>query len=126
MTPAELELAVAAIPAETLKAAALARVDQAMQHIQRAQDEMDRACEMLSPLCYAAPVYSKAQAIRERVHSFWYIVQNLRYAGKVRLDRCNVEALAVRIAERAARGPDQSGVQTLIAEAERLGITVTP
>jgi hypothetical protein len=103
MTRAELEAAIAAIPDATLRAAALARCDQAMHHVQQAQNEMDRACEMLSALCYGNAAYKKAWALREKVHSFWYVVQNLRLQGKVRLDSTNVEALAVRMAQQPAK-----------------------
>lgn len=103
MNRAELEAAIAAIPEATLRAAALARCDQAMHHIQQAQDEMDRACQMLSALCYGNAAYKKAWALREKVHAFWYVVQNLRQLGKVRLDRTNVEALAVRLAQQPTK-----------------------
>lgn len=103
MTRAEIEAAIAAIPDATLRAAALARCDQAMHHVQQAQNEMDRACEMLSALCYGNPEYKKAWALREKVHQFWYTVQSLRQRGKVRLDRTNVEALAVRMAQQPAK-----------------------
>lgn len=98
MTLAEIRAAVAAIPDATLRAAALARCDQALRHVQQAQNEMDRACEMLSALCFANPTYKKAWALREKIHSFWYVVDALRQSGKVRLDSVNVEALAVRLA----------------------------
>jgi hypothetical protein len=99
MTRDELKAAIEAIPDATIKAVALARVDTALQCVQRAQDELSRACEMLSPLCHGAPAYSKCGALRDRVHSFWYVLDSLRGAGKVRLDSLNLEALAVRMAE---------------------------
>lgn len=115
MTPAEIRAAVAAIPDATLRAAALARCDQAMHHIQQAQNEMDRACEMLSALCFGAPEYKKAWALREKVHTFWYVVQSLRQRGKVRLDSTNVEAMAVRLATKCAAAEEKhtlEGVKT--------------
>jgi hypothetical protein len=121
MTRAELEAAIAAIPDATLRAAALARCDQAMRHIQQALNEMDRACEMLSGLCYGAPEYNKAWALREKVHAFWYVVEALRQRGKVRLDSTNVEALAARLAAQAAAKVEIVSEPTA-AEAERMGV----
>lgn len=78
---------------EQIKAATQARIVQALAKVQLAQDDLGRACEMLSPLEHAAPIYRKAQQLYDKVHSFWYVVEGLKHNPKVRLDRTNIEAI---------------------------------
>lgn len=73
-----------------------ARINQALAHVQRAQDELGKACSMLSALEWGNPAYKKAGKLYDNVHAFWYVVDNLRHNRKVRLDRTNIAAIEQR------------------------------
>jgi hypothetical protein len=49
-----------------------ARVARALEHVQRAQDEMDRALQQLSSIRGAAPIGERGRKVREAIRSFWY------------------------------------------------------
>lgn len=83
-----------------IRAAAEMRVRQAMQHIQNAQDELDRACRMLSALTWGDPTYRACGKLRERVHALWYRVQTFGRGRRYSLDSTNIEALARELASR--------------------------
>lgn len=89
---------------EEIRESAKARLRNAMVHIERAQNELDRACQELSPITWGDPLYTACGKIRERVHTFWYRVKNFRDTNKkYGLDASNIEALAKQIA--ALRAP---------------------
>jgi len=107
MTPEELtalRAAVAAIPPATLQALATARIDAAMAHVQRAQDELLDACNQLSALCYGASAYKRCGAVRDHVHKLWYVIQAFKQGRKYRLDDTNVYAYAQRQLRTAQEG----------------------
>lgn len=85
-----------------VRAAAEARVRQAMRHIENAQNELRTACEMLSPITHGAALYTACGKLTDKVHAFWYRVQNFSYGRRYGLDSVNVEALAQRLAAHAA------------------------
>jgi hypothetical protein len=49
-----------------------ARVARALEHVQRAQDEKDRALQQLSSIVGAAPMGDRGRKVREAIRSFWY------------------------------------------------------
>ena len=85
------------LTAEDLAAAARARVDKALRHIECAQDELSRACGELSALNGGIPVWNACHKLTDRVHAFWYRVDGFRQLAKYSLDRTNVAALEDRI-----------------------------
>lgn len=76
-----------------IKDATQLRISLAMHHIHKAQDELGRAQQALSALCWGAKEHATAGKLYDRVHDFWYRVQRLKYKPKVRLDQTNIEAL---------------------------------
>ncbi len=54
--------------------AAILNVEEAMVHVQRAQNELDRAAQLLSPIRYGSDLMDKTFALRERVHKLWYLL----------------------------------------------------
>ncbi len=81
---------------EQIAAATQARVTMALAAIQRAQDELGRACEALSPLCAASSDYAACRALYDKVHKFWYRIDGIRNRNGLRLDRTNIEAIETR------------------------------
>lgn len=53
-------------------AAAELRVARALEHVQRAQDEMDLALAQLSSIRGALPMGERGRKVREAIRSFWY------------------------------------------------------
>jgi hypothetical protein len=53
-------------------ASAELRVARALEHVQRAQDEMDMALAQLSSIRGAAPMGERGRKAREAIRSFWY------------------------------------------------------
>lgn len=79
---------------EQIRAATLAKIAKAQQHIEAAQNQLDSARSELSALMYGAPAWKACGALRERVHAFWYRVGDLRGMKRVTLDATNIERLA--------------------------------
>lgn len=91
------------------KAAAAARIGEALAHIQRAQDELSSACADLSAICGGAPVWKKCHALTDRVHAFWYVVDRFRNGGKFHLDSMNVDSLRKALERAEARALEGMG-----------------
>lgn len=56
---------------------ARARIHRAMDHVERAQTELGRACEELSPIMAGGPTWRRGSNLYDSVHSFWYVVRGL-------------------------------------------------
>lgn len=91
---------------EQIRAEAIAKVARALACIQRAQNELDGACEALSPLFGGRQMHKQVAALRERVHLLWYKVEGFRGGGRYTLDDSNIQALGKRIAELTTRPGD--------------------
>jgi len=78
---------------EQIRAATKDRISRALNHIQRAQDELTSACNMLSALEHGDKEHHACLKQRECVYQFWYKIQALQRKHSVRLDRTNIEAL---------------------------------
>jgi hypothetical protein len=65
--------------------AAAVRVLKALEHIQRAQDEFDRACMQLSCIQGAAATYDRVRRQREKIRQLWYVVDG-KNASQWKLD----------------------------------------
>lgn len=78
---------------EQIAVATQARVQAALNAIQRAQNELLTACQALSPLCAASKDYAACQKLYDAVHAFWYRIDGIRHRKGLRLDRANIEAL---------------------------------
>lgn len=85
------------IPQPMLNAAARARIDKALAHIQEAQNHMGSACGELSALCGAIPQWKRASKLYDQVHAFWYKVDGLIGSPRIYLDSTNVDALEKRL-----------------------------
>jgi hypothetical protein len=81
-----------------IRAAAEARVRQAMRHIENAQNELAAACSELSAITGGCPTWRACNKLTDRVHAFWYRVQEFSFSRKYSLDSVNVEGLARRLA----------------------------
>lgn len=85
------------IPQPVLDAAARAKIDKALAHIQEAQNHLGSACGELSALCGAIPQWKRASALYDQVHAYWYKVDGLRHNPRIYLDSTNVDALEKRL-----------------------------
>lgn len=83
-----------------IRAAAEARVHEAMRRIENAQNELLGACQMLSAITYGHPTCKVVSKMYDQVRSLWYRVQNFSYTTRYRLDSVNVEELARNLAKR--------------------------
>lgn len=54
------------------KAAARHRISKALGHIQEAQNQLDKACQEISAVCFAIPLGNLAWKERMRVHDMWH------------------------------------------------------
>lgn len=90
------QAAQAAVTAEVLRAEARLRADRACELIERAQNDLARACAELSSLCGGVPVWKATSKMHDRVKSLWYRVDGFRYGRNYRLDDTNVAALKAR------------------------------
>lgn len=81
---------------DELRATAIASVRKALDHLQRAQDELGAACAELSRLNGGVPVWKAASKLYDAVHALWYRVDSFRAGGRFELDSINVEALQKR------------------------------
>jgi len=81
---------------EQLRAAAQARVLNALERIERAQGELASACADLSSLVGGIPVWRATSKLHDRVKALWHRVENFRRLGRFQLDSVNVEALERR------------------------------
>jgi uncharacterized Zn finger protein (UPF0148 family) len=93
MTDAEARAAGAAFEA-VVRAETDRRIRAALDHIQRAQDELDRATNALSPITYIGPEWKAVGAARDRVHATWYRVRKTLDRPKATLDGDARERLA--------------------------------
>jgi excisionase family DNA binding protein len=88
---------------------AMLRAREALDHLHRAQDELNAACSKLSGLVGAIPQWKRAGALADQVRTLWYRVNNRqgRYAG--------------RLLRRAPRDPGPVAMKTLtVAQAAAL------
>jgi hypothetical protein len=76
-----------------LKIAARDRISNAMDRIQRAQNELASACADLSALRGGVPVWRACSALHDKVHALWYRVDTFRASGKYSLDALHVDVL---------------------------------
>jgi hypothetical protein len=67
-------------------AAAELRVRNALQHIERAQNELARACAELSSIRGAMPMWRKISRLHDVVKAAWYAI-NDKDRGRWQLDR---------------------------------------
>jgi hypothetical protein len=88
---------VADLTREQKCAEAQLRVRRALDHIQRAQEEIGRASAELSSLIGGIPVWKAAGKLYDQVHRFWYRVEAFRQAGRFTLDDVSSAALAKRL-----------------------------
>lgn len=84
---------------EEIRAGAVAKVRRAMRHIENAQNELNAACSELSAITYGHPTQLACGKLRDRVHAFWYRVQNFSYGKRYSLDEANIETLARALAK---------------------------
>lgn len=82
-----------------IRAEAEFRLRRAMQHIQQAQNELTIACGDLSAITHGAAVWSACIKLTDKVHAFWYRVQDFSYTKRYGLDSVNIEALAQALAK---------------------------
>lgn len=78
---------------EQIAAATQARLQSALAHIQRAQDELLHACSALCSLRTASKEYNACQDLHEKVHAFWYRIDGMRNRKGLRLDDANIRAI---------------------------------
>lgn len=69
------------------RAEAKRRLEEALGHIQAAQDELGRACAMLSSLRYGSPAWKRVSRLYDQVHGGWYRVAALRHHAHLEMDR---------------------------------------
>lgn len=81
------------------RAAAEARVEAALHHIEQAQNHLNSACQMLCALTYGHPTWKAVGAVSDRVRTMWYRVREFGHSKRYRLDPTNVEALARELAK---------------------------
>lgn len=86
-----------------IRAAAEARVRQAMRYIENAQNELARACAELSAITHGIPVWNACHKLTDKVHAFWYRVQDFSHGRRYSLDSANIEALARALAKAPPR-----------------------
>jgi len=103
--PAHLEhcavrKATAQLPAGHLDAVATARVQLALERIERAQNELGAACSELSSLLGGVPVWNATGKLCDKVKALWYRVEHFRRGGRFKLDSLSAEAEARRYLER--------------------------
>ena len=53
---------------------AILNVEEAMVLVERAQTDLDRAAQKLSSIRYGSDLVSKTFALREKVHTLWYLL----------------------------------------------------
>lgn len=82
-----------------LQAEARARVQKALDHIERAQGELCSACQELSALVGGIPSWKAASTLYDRVKALWYRVESFRTGGRYSLDSVNAEAFLRRLQE---------------------------
>ncbi len=92
---------------EQIRTAARMRVESAMAHIERAQNELSSACADLSAITGGVPIWTACHKMTDKVHAFWYRVQNFSYGTKYSLDSVNIEGLKRRLA--VAKGTAAEG-----------------
>lgn len=88
---------------EQIRAGGTERLRRAMALIERAQNDLASACSELSALEHCSPIWKKCHSLTDHVHAFWYRVQRQLNSGKFRLDSTNIEGLARRLDESAAK-----------------------
>ncbi len=88
-----------AVTSEVAQAEAQRRVQEALNHLQAAQDQLAHACAALSALQGGVPVWKATSKLYDSVHSLWYRVENFRLGGRYRLDGTNLQALERRLLE---------------------------
>lgn len=86
---------------EQIRAATLARIQEAQRAIQEAQNHLGRACSALSSLQHAAPLHKQVSKEYDRVHALWYKVEGLLFKKGVRLDALSIESLRKWMEEKA-------------------------
>lgn len=80
------------VPAGTLRAASIARVDEALRRVEAAQNELTSACTQLSALVGAGAMWKSTYALQNRVHSHWERLSTFRNLGRYKLDDLNAKA----------------------------------
>jgi hypothetical protein len=97
---------VADLDPATVRAEAERRVRKALDHVQNAQAELDRACAELSNLERGVVVWRLIGKLYDRVHAAWYRVEEFRKQGRFTLDGIALEALAKRLEAQKPGAPD--------------------
>ena len=68
--------------------AAILNIEEAMVLVERAQNDLDRAAQKLSPICFGSDLSDKAFALRQAVNKFWYRLDTAAKSRPgMRLDR---------------------------------------
>jgi hypothetical protein len=80
-------------------------VQRALDHIERAERELDAACQALSPVIGALPDWQRIGKLSLKVHAMWQRLHEVKPRGGYRLDESGLAALARRLpgGEGAAR-----------------------
>lgn len=95
---------------EISAAEARARLWRAMENVQCAQNELDRACSELFHVAGASPTERRIFRVRERVHALWYVLEDIARGNKVHKWRLDGMVGPRFIAEvRKANVDDQRG-----------------
>lgn len=84
---------------EQIRAAAQAKINGALALIERAQNDLSRACGELSAITSGVPVWKACHGMTDKVHALWWRVHHFRNAGKFGLDSMHIESLSRRLAE---------------------------
>ena len=74
------------------------RIRKALEHVQRAQAELGRACEELSNIAPEPAARRELGKLYDRVHAAWYRVEAFRKSGRFDLDGIARETLARSLA----------------------------
>jgi hypothetical protein len=91
----------------TISAEADAHVARALEHIEEAQRELDRACQELSPIVGGFARWKRISALHDRVRSEWHQLHGwaLKHRGRLELDGIGRAAHLRALAKAEGRTP---------------------
>ncbi len=80
-----------------VRAEAERKVRAALDHIEAAQNLIERACQELCPVIGALPAWTRIGKLRDRVNAEWHRLYEVRPRGGYGLDEDGRRALARRL-----------------------------
>jgi hypothetical protein len=93
----------AALTEQQIQAEVARKKRAALDHIEAAQRELEKACGELSALIGAIPDWERVGKLGERVHAAWRKLAYTEPRGGYSLDEFGMRALAKRLAETGGR-----------------------